>query len=119
MRHAVLVVTLALASLVGLVYYGLPRIDYLRPQIEAIELPAGYYLEWGGEYEDSQNAQAGLGRSLPVGFLLMILGISSGLLSTLPRAGAWMDRIKTFFGVGMLLIAAWFFYQAVMIYIQS
>ncbi len=45
----------------------------LRPQIEAIELPAGYQLEWGGEYEDSQNAQAGLGRSLPVGFLLMIL----------------------------------------------
>jgi multidrug efflux pump subunit AcrB len=45
----------------------------LRPQIEAIELPAGYQLEWGGEYEDSQNAQAGLGRSLPMGFLLMIL----------------------------------------------
>ncbi len=47
--------------------------ERLRPQIEAIELPAGYRLEWGGEYEDSQNAQAGLGRSLPVGFLLMIL----------------------------------------------
>jgi multidrug efflux pump subunit AcrB len=45
----------------------------LRPQIEAIELPAGYMLEWGGEYEDSRNAQAGLGLSLPVGFLLMIL----------------------------------------------
>ena len=27
----------------------------------------------GGEYEDSVNAQAGLGASLPVGFLLMIL----------------------------------------------
>jgi len=36
-------------------------------------LPPGYKLEWGGEYEDSRNAQAGLGRSLPVGFLLMIL----------------------------------------------
>ena len=30
-------------------------------------------MEWGGEYEDSVNAQAGLGASLPVGFLLMIL----------------------------------------------
>jgi multidrug efflux pump subunit AcrB len=45
----------------------------LRPQIEAIELPAGYSLAWGGEYEDSVNAQKGLARSLPVGFLLMIL----------------------------------------------
>ena len=36
-------------------------------------MPPGYKLEWGGEYEDSINAQAGLGASLPVGFLLMIL----------------------------------------------
>jgi multidrug efflux pump subunit AcrB len=50
-----------------------PLFERLQPQIEAIELPAGYKLEWGGEYEDSRNAQAGLGRSLPVGFLLMIL----------------------------------------------
>ncbi|MEH6587467.1 MAG: efflux RND transporter permease subunit [Halioglobus sp.] len=47
--------------------------ERLRPQIEAMELPAGYKLEWGGEYEDSVNAQAGLGQSLPVGFMLMIL----------------------------------------------
>ena len=47
--------------------------DRLRTRIEALELPAGYRLEWGGEYEDSQNAQAGLAASLPVGFLLMIL----------------------------------------------
>ena len=50
-----------------------PLLQSLWPQIEAIELPPGYELEWGGEYEDSQNAQAGLGASLPVGFLLMIL----------------------------------------------
>jgi len=48
-------------------------LERLRPQIEAMQLPPGYKLEWGGEYEDSRNAQAGLGRSLPVGFLLMIL----------------------------------------------
>jgi multidrug efflux pump subunit AcrB len=50
-----------------------PLFERLRPQIEAIELPPGYSLSWGGEYEDSQKAQAGLGRSLPVSFLLMIL----------------------------------------------
>ena len=50
-----------------------PLLERLRPQIEAIELPPGYQLEWGGEFEDAQNAQAGLAGSLPVGFLLMIL----------------------------------------------
>jgi multidrug efflux pump subunit AcrB len=50
-----------------------PLLERLRPQIEAIKLPPGYQLEWGGEYEDSENAQAGLAASLPVGFLLMIL----------------------------------------------
>jgi multidrug efflux pump subunit AcrB len=50
-----------------------PLFERLRPKIEAMELPPGYSLSWGGEYEDSQKAQAGLGRSLPVGFLLMIL----------------------------------------------
>ncbi len=45
----------------------------LRPQIEAMELPPGYSLAWGGEYEDSQNAQTALAAALPGGFLMMIL----------------------------------------------
>ena len=47
--------------------------DRTRPLIEAIDLPAGYKLEWGGEYEDSSRAQSGLAGALPVGFLLMII----------------------------------------------
>ncbi len=47
--------------------------ERLRPQIEAMKLPAGYQLEWGGEYEDSSNAQNSLSKALPGGFLLMIL----------------------------------------------
>jgi multidrug efflux pump subunit AcrB len=45
----------------------------VRPQVEALELPPGYELEWGGEYEDSGNAQAGLAASLPMFILAMIL----------------------------------------------
>lgn len=45
----------------------------VRPQVEAIELPPGYELEWGGEYEDSGNAQAGLAASLPFFLLAMVL----------------------------------------------
>jgi len=50
-----------------------PLFSRVKPKIEAIELPAGYALEWGGEYEDAKRAQAGLGGALPTGFLLMIL----------------------------------------------
>ncbi len=50
-----------------------PLFERLRPQIEAIDLPPGYSVSWGGEYEDSQKAQAGLGKSLPISFLFMIL----------------------------------------------
>ncbi len=52
----------------------------LRPQIEAIELPEGYTLEWGGEYEDSGNAQAALAGSIPMFILLMVL-ITIGLFN--------------------------------------
>lgn len=47
--------------------------ERLRPQIEKMELPPGYTLEWGGEYEDSSLAQASLASALPSGFLIMIL----------------------------------------------
>jgi multidrug efflux pump subunit AcrB len=45
----------------------------VRPQVEALELPSGYALEWGGEYEDSGKAQAALAGSIPVFVLAMIL----------------------------------------------
>lgn len=45
----------------------------IRPQVEAIELPLGYQLEWGGEYEDSGNAQAGLAASIPTFIMIMVL----------------------------------------------
>jgi multidrug efflux pump subunit AcrB len=54
---------------------GLASNLYARvsPQVEALELPPGYELEWGGEYEDSGNAQRGLVASLPMFILSMIL----------------------------------------------
>ncbi|GHE87644.1 efflux RND transporter permease subunit [Thalassotalea profundi] len=45
----------------------------IQPQIEAISLPDGYKLEWGGEYEASADAQKALGTGLPAGFLVMFL----------------------------------------------
>ncbi|MCA9425035.1 MAG: efflux RND transporter permease subunit, partial [Candidatus Omnitrophica bacterium] len=37
------------------------------------ELPEGYMMEWGGEYESSQKAQAGLASSIPSFLMLMVL----------------------------------------------
>lgn len=42
-----------------------------------------------------------VGMSVP----LLLIGLSAGAL--LPRAGAWMDAIKRFFGVLMLALALW------------
>ena len=43
----------------------------VRPNIEAIKLPAGYTMEWGGEFETSSDAQAALFGGLPMGYLAM------------------------------------------------
>ncbi|KGK16374.1 efflux RND transporter permease subunit [Vibrio navarrensis] len=45
----------------------------LMPAIEAISLPSGYSLEWGGEYESSRDAQASLFQTMPMGYLFMFL----------------------------------------------
>ncbi|PLX68762.1 MAG: AcrB/AcrD/AcrF family protein [Denitrovibrio sp.] len=45
----------------------------LRPQIEAIPLPDGYTMEWGGEYENSTDAQKKLIANVPGAFLVMVL----------------------------------------------
>ena len=45
----------------------------IRPLIEDIDLPAGYNLEWGGEFESASEAQQSLGAGLPAGFLVMFI----------------------------------------------
>jgi thiol:disulfide interchange protein DsbD len=50
--------------------------------------------------------------ALGLGMLLLLVGIFSGLLTNLPRAGPWMKWIKIVFGVGMLLVGGWFLLKA-------
>jgi multidrug efflux pump subunit AcrB len=47
----------------------------LRPQIEAIDLPDGYSLEWGGEAGNSAESNASLAAALPMGLLAMVLTV--------------------------------------------
>jgi multidrug efflux pump subunit AcrB len=45
----------------------------VKEDIEAIPLPTGYFLSWGGEYEAQQKAQTALFSSLPFGYLVMFI----------------------------------------------
>ena len=78
----------------------------IKADIEAIPLPEGYSMEWGGEYEASGDAKAAIFGSLPLGYLIMfvitallfnsikgplviwatvplaVIGVCAGLLST-------------------------------------
>ncbi|WP_105201430.1 efflux RND transporter permease subunit [Pseudoalteromonas sp. T1lg10] len=77
----------------------------IRGDIEAIALPKGYELQWGGEFESASDARSAIFGSLPLGYLAMfvitvllfnsvrkplviwatvplaIVGVSAGLLS--------------------------------------
>ncbi|BFM49597.1 efflux RND transporter permease subunit [Marinomonas sp. THO17] len=44
-----------------------------KDAIEAIKLPPGYSLEWGGEYENSTDAQANIFKALPMGYMFMFI----------------------------------------------
>ncbi|MEZ8932045.1 MULTISPECIES: efflux RND transporter permease subunit [unclassified Vibrio] len=45
----------------------------IKDQIEAIHLPDGYSLEWGGEYYDEHKAVSDILKQLPKAILLMII----------------------------------------------
>jgi len=74
--------------------YGLPSqlFNRVRAQIEQIEFPPGYSLEWGGEYEDSRDARSALAKPLPMALALMVdsRDARSALAKPLPMALALM-----------------------------
>lgn len=45
----------------------------VRGEIEAIDLPLGYSLEWGGDFEASSDAQNALFKSLPLALMVMVV----------------------------------------------
>lgn len=84
--------------------------------IEAIELPEGYRLDWGGEYELATDAQAGLFGSLPLGLLVMFL-ITVFLFNTLKQPLViWSTVPLSLIGVaiGLLTLDAPFSFMALL-----
>ncbi|WP_018981969.1 efflux RND transporter permease subunit [Salinimonas chungwhensis] len=85
-------------------------------QIESMALPPGYALEWGGEYESSREAQAGLATKLPISFLSMIL-ITILLFNALRQAALiWIIVPMSVCGVtaGLLLTGLPFSFTALL-----
>lgn len=50
-------------------------VQRLMPILDEVELPPGYSLEWGGEFESSRDAQLALAGNFPVVGILMVLTV--------------------------------------------
>ncbi|WP_281558770.1 efflux RND transporter permease subunit [Thalassomonas sp. RHCl1] len=88
----------------------------VKPEIEAIPLPPGYQLEWGGEYESSSDAQAALFGGLPMGYLAMFI-ITVLLFNSLKAPLViWATVPLALIGVaaGLLLMGAPFSFMALL-----
>ncbi len=65
---------------------ALELMDRIRQDVEAIELPPGYRMEWGGEYEQSRDSQLEVFSGVPLSFLFMALVVVA-LFSSLRQPG--------------------------------
>jgi multidrug efflux pump subunit AcrB len=93
-----------------------PLLERLRPQVEAIELPPGYALEWHGEYKASREANEGLARSAPYGFAAMILAVVVMFNAFRQPLVIWLTAPLAMVGVtvGLLLFQVPFEFMAIL-----
>lgn len=88
----------------------------MAAKIENIELPAGYYFEWGGEFETQRKATSNLMSSLPMGYISMFL-ITVLLFNTIRQPLAiWLTVPLGLIGVsaGLLLLNIPFSFTAML-----
>lgn len=97
---------------------GLPSqlFGRVREKIEAIELPEGYSLEWGGEYEDSGQARAALIKPLPYFLALMVFIVVCLFNSMRVTLLIWLIMPLAIIGVtvGLLLTGQPFGFMALL-----
>ncbi|WP_028766541.1 efflux RND transporter permease subunit [Shewanella fidelis] len=88
----------------------------IKADIEAIPLPAGYELEWGGEYETSLEAQESVFSSIPLGYLAMFLITVLLFNSVRQPLVIWFTVPLSLIGVvsGLLLFDAPFSFMALL-----
>lgn len=94
----------------------MPLLAKLRPHIEAIELPVGYSLEWGGEYEAQQDANKAVFAFVPLGALLMVVITVFMFNSARQTLVIWLTVPLAMIGVtwGLLVMQAPFSFMALL-----
>jgi multidrug efflux pump subunit AcrB len=97
---------------------GLPSqlFSRVRSKIEQIELPPGYSLQWGGEYEDSRNARAAVARPLPYVLAIMVFIVVCLFNSIRTTLLIWLIMPLAIVGVsgGLLLTGMPFGFMALL-----
>ncbi len=97
---------------------GLPSqlFGRVRESIEAVELPPGYTLEWGGEYEGSRDARAALAKPLPYVLAIMMFIVVCLFNSIRTTALIWIVMPMAIIGVvlGLLLTGFSFGFMALL-----
>mgnify|MGYP006423708255 CR=1 FL=1 len=86
----------------------------VRSQVEDLSLPRGYDIEWGGQYEDSKEANRSLLSAVPIFFVLMLL-ITVSLFNQIRQPIIiWMTVPLALIGVvaGLLLTGSAFGFTA-------
>jgi multidrug efflux pump subunit AcrB len=93
-----------------------PVLERLRPQIDTIELPPGYALEWHGEDKASREANAGLALSAPYGFATMVLAVVVMFNAVRQPLVIWLTVPLAVVGVaiGLLLFQVPFEFMAIL-----
>ncbi|MEI8610470.1 efflux RND transporter permease subunit [Enterovibrio sp. Hal110] len=88
----------------------------IQPLVEAIELPKGYSIEWGGEYESSSDAQESLFTTMPMGYLFMFLVTVFLFNSVKDSMIVWLTVPLAIIGVttGLLLLDTPFGFMALL-----
>ena len=88
----------------------------LAPQIENLPFPPGYYVEWGGEYESSTDAQTALFAPIPM-FVGIMIVIVIGLFNAIRQPLViWLTVPLALIGVtaGLLLLKQPFGFMALL-----
>jgi len=88
----------------------------IRERIEAIELPTGYELEWGGEYEAQQKANVAVFTFVPLGVLVMVVLTVLLFGSAKQTLVVWLTVPLSIIGVtiGLLVMGAPFSFMALL-----
>jgi multidrug efflux pump subunit AcrB len=97
---------------------GLPShlFQRVRGDLESIELPPGYSMAWGGEYEDSSDARRALAEPLPYFLAIMVFIVVALFNSIRVTLLIWLIMPLAIIGVtgGLLITGAPFGFMALL-----